>query len=309
MSPWSNTTHEATVASPMVWLMSKHSMRCRLSVKSSACCNDCQPRLLVRLLAEALRHGQARVGERHFHPHPALAGDAPADLHLVARLLAQQGLQCFAVKRLADENLARHRLTEVMLLQERLKRRCGVVLVGITGEKALVAQMSPAPHHHQVDAHHALLFIAGDDVRIRPAAAADVLLFLHPAQGPDLVAVQRSFLVTELLRRQLHFFGDGFHHLLVLALHEQRGIVHIGTIALRIDQTHAGRGAALDLVQQAGARAVAEHAVLAGAQAEHLLQQLDALLDRAGIGKGAEILVALVLRAAIVAEPRESGAR
>jgi hypothetical protein len=50
----------------------------------------------------------------------------------------------------------------------------------------------------------------------------------------------------------------------------------------------AGRAAALDLMQQTRPRAVAEHAVLAGAQAEHLLQDLDAFAHRQRVRKRAE---------------------
>src|SRR5207237_9901025 len=71
------------------------------------------------------------------------------------------------------------------------------------------------------------------------------------------------------------------------------------------DQAGARRGAAVDLVQQAGARAVLEHRVLAGAQAEHALQELDALAHRVGVRKRAEVAVLPVLRAAVESEARE----
>ena len=50
----------------------------------------------------------------------------------------------------------------------------------------------------------------------------------------------------------------------------------------RVHQPDAGRAAAADLVLQAGPRAVAEHAVLAAAQLEQLVHQVERLAHRAG---------------------------
>jgi hypothetical protein len=72
------------------------------------------------------------------------------------------------------------------------------------------------------------------------------------------------------------------------------------------DAANTGRGAALDLVQQTGPRTVGEHGVLAGAQLEHLLQQLDAFAHRIGIGVGAERLVALLRRATVISQAWET---
>ena len=61
----------------------------------------------------------------------------------------------------------------------------------------------------------------------------------------------------------------------------------------------------MNLVQQTGTGAVVEHAVFAGADAENLLQQLDALLGRIGIRIRAEVLMLAIGRAAIVGQARE----
>ena len=65
-------------------------------------------------------------------------------------------------------------------------------------------------------------------------------------------------------------------------------------------------GAAMDLVQQAGPRAVVEDGVLAGAQLEHALQDLHALAHRMRAGEGAEVLVPAVSRAPVVGHAREA---
>src|SRR5690606_24667589 len=69
--------------------------------------------------------------------------------------------------------------------------------------------------------------------------------------------------------------------------------------------SYARRGAALDLVQQTGARAVLEHRVLAGTQAEDLLQQVDALPRRTAVRERPEVARAARERAAVVGQARE----
>ena len=66
-----------------------------------------------------------------------------------------------------------------------------------------------------------------------------------------------------------------------------------------------GAGAAGDLVQHAGTRAVGEHRGLAGAQLEDLLQQRHALAHGAGTGERAEVAVAAVEPAAMEAQLRK----
>jgi len=61
----------------------------------------------------------------------------------------------------------------------------------------------------------------------------------------------------------------------------------------------------MNLVQQTGARAVAEYAVLAGADAKNFLQQLYTFLGSVRIGIGPEILVLLAGCTAIVGNTRK----
>ncbi|MNM65846.1 hypothetical protein D3C81_773080 [compost metagenome] len=61
----------------------------------------------------------------------------------------------------------------------------------------------------------------------------------------------------------------------------------------------------MDLMQQARAGAVVEHRILAGAQLEHLLQDLHAFAHRVGARKRAEVLVLAVRRAPVIGHARE----
>ena len=79
---------------------------------------------------------------------------------------------------------------------------------------------------------------------------------------------------------------------------------HVLGVVFGRDQAHAGATAALDLVQQAGPRAVGKHRILAGAQAEYFLHQLDGFLHRPGVRVGAEIAVLAVRGATVVGHAR-----
>ena len=95
------------------------------------------------------------------------------------------------------------------------------------------------------------------------------------------------------------------HQLVLVAEQEALGVLDVARVVVGRDQAHARPRAALDLVQQARPRAVVEDGVLAGAQAEHLLDQLDRLLDRPGARERAEVAVLAVDRAAVVGDARE----
>ena len=96
------------------------------------------------------------------------------------------------------------------------------------------------------------------------------------------------------------------HHFLRFACQEALGIADIAGIVSALPFRHARPGAASDLVQQAGSTAVVEDRVLAGAQFENLLDQLDRLFYRPGTREGPEVAVALVDRATVIADARIS---
>ncbi len=177
------------------------------------------------------------------------------------------------------------------------------------GEVGAVAQVAASAHHRQVHAGAAALELHGEDVDVlvarRQAALVHGLLVQHPRQRRDAVAVLRGALELEHLGVAHHLGLQLGHHRLVVAQQEALGVVHVARVVGRRDQAHARARAALDLVQQAGPRAVGEHGVLAGTQAEHLLDQLDRLLDGPRARIRAEVLVLAVDGAAVVGHARE----
>lgn len=172
------------------------------------------------------------------------------------------------------------------------------------GEKCLVPQVPPAPYHRQVHADLAALHVDRDHVGIA-AAPFHGLLVQHAGQRRQLVAQGGGLLETHLLRRGEHPRLDIREHGLGLAAQELRGPVHVQGVVRGRDQPHARPGAAMDLIEQTGPRPVGEDRVLAGAQAENLLQDLYALAHRPYVGERAEILVGAVRGPAVVGDAGE----
>ncbi len=175
-------------------------------------------------------------------------------------------------------------------------------------EVGAVAEVAAAAHHGQVDAGAAAGHLGGQDIDVlvagRQAAYLHRLLVQHARQRADAVAQLGRLLELQRLGPAHHLRLQVVDHGLRLAEQETLGIAHVACVVVAADQSHARPRAALDLVQQARPRAVVEHRVLAGAQAEHLLHELDRLLHRPGVGVGAEIAVLAIDGAAEIGHAR-----
>jgi hypothetical protein len=182
-------------------------------------------------------------------------------------------------------------------------------LADLAREVGAVAQVAAAAHHRQVDAGAAALHHHGDDVDVGVARGFHALGVQHLRQRLDLVAHRCRLLELQVLGVGQHLRVQVFQHLGLAPAQEFGGVVDVAPVVLGRDQVHAGPAAAADLVQQAGTRAVVEDAVLAGAQLEHLLQQLHRFLDRPGARERTEVLVLLVQRAAVIGHARGVAAR
>ena len=163
----------------------------------------------------------------------------------------------------------------------------------------------PALAHHQ-HLHHRQPVAHGDRHRVHVAAPVGlhVLLLLHRLDGGELVAQFRRPLEIQLLGGFLHLLGEVVTDLAAAAGEKIHRHAHLLGVRLAADELHAGRGAALDLVLQAGPRAVAEEAVPAVAHAEHLLHQRQGFADAAGTRIGPEIAAARPALAAMKGDAR-----
>ena len=89
------------------------------------------------------------------------------------------------------------------------------------------------------------------------------------------------------------------------AVQKRHGMANLLAVFFGRHRTHARRGAAVDLREQARAVAVGEYAVFAGAKPKHFLQDFNAVAHRIAVGIGAEILVRLFGRAAKIGQLRK----
>ena len=218
--------------------------------------------------------------------------------------LGAQHVEHFRVLRfLGTDDHARNGGAGVVLGEKGIEHggeRVLVHLAHLGGKVGLVAQVTTAADHGQVQADMTIGLFDGDDVGIGVGVDLHRLLVLHARQGTDAVAQHGRLLEAQfpggLLHLGLHLFED----FLVPPFQEGDGGVDITPVVFLVDQPHAGRAAAANLVQQAGARTVGEVAVLAGAQVKDLLQQLDALAHGKGAGIGAEELRTPVRTAPVV---------
>lgn len=166
--------------------------------------------------------------------------------------------------------------------------------------------MAAAAHHREVHAHAPALRDDGQDVDVAVAADLDRLLVQHRRERAHLVAHSRRLLELQLGRERVHLLLEFVHHLGLPPEQEARGVRHVDRVVVLGDRADARRRATPDLMQQARPRTVVEHRILAGAQLEYALQDLDALAHRPRTRERPEILVLLVDRAAVIRHARKA---
>ena len=168
-----------------------------------------------------------------------------------------------------------------------------------------VAQMPATTHHGEVDAGLAALHADRQHVHILVGRGGlHCLLVQDVAECGQLVTHFCGLFEFQLFGMRQHPLLQLLHHVVGGAIEKIAGMSHVLGVVFGRDQAHAGATAALDLVQQAGPRAVGKHRILAGAQAEYFLHQLDGFLHRPGVRVGAEIAVLAVRGATVVGHAR-----
>ena len=199
----------------------------------------------------------------------------------------------------------RRRFALQVVLPDELRQNLGRLGERRPREERRAAQAASAAHEHQ---RHAILAVARrhrDHIGVVIGAGCDDLLRLNGLEVRQLVPQPRRIL-------ELQPLGCGFHaptqfllHLVVAAFQDLDRGAGIARIVLRRYQPNARRRAALDLVLQAGARAVRKIAVLAIAQAKQFLQLLQRFAHRTGGRIRAEVAAGLLARAAVEAQTRK----
>src|SRR5207249_9162988 len=107
-------------------------------------------------------------------------------------------------------------------------------------------------------------------------------------------------LEIERLGGTLHLGREALLHIMAMPGEKSLRLIEQCGVGLAADVPDARRAAALDLIEQAGARAIGEQVVAARAQQKCLLQGDQRTIDRTSGGERPEISALLVARAAIL---------
>ena len=222
---------------------------------------------------------------------------------MVAALGQRRFDEVGVLDRMAHEDLRWSLAREVVLLEEGAQRLALAAQPALQ-KKVRAAEVPAAAQEDDGDAavppgpgqRHGVDVLAGD--------ARHRLAGLDLLQHGDLVAQPRGLLELQTLRRRIHATSQVDDDLVVASLENAGRIRHVLRIRLLRDEPDAGRRAALDLVLQAGPRAVREERVLARTDAEQFLQQQQRLAGRDAVRVRAEEPSRLLARAAEVGQSR-----
>ena len=312
MASRSKMTQDATAASPIVCEISKHSMRCTDDGNPSASCNAARRSSCVAFCASFWRIANvAFCSAMASHTRRSPPG-LPTISTFCPDCTDSTSASAAMIGGVRHDDRRRDRTLDVVLLEERrhdFGKRRGIDGIGMPRKERAVADVAAAADHHDIDGEETALRSRRDDVDVAGRRAFHELPRLQRLQAADLVANARRALEFERGRRRLHLRLQLDQHFIRLAAQEQRRAFDVVAIFLFADEAHAGRGAALDLVEHARPRTVGEHRVLARAQHEDLLQRRDAVADRARAGERSEVPVAAIERAAMEAQLRKRIAR
>ena len=163
-----------------------------------------------------------------------------------------------------------------------------------------IAEMASATNHGQIHADASALDRHRNHVRINLSAGVDRLLLQNPPERRHPVSIDCGFLKSQILCSFQHGGFKFGHQSTVFATQKPTGLNDIGPISLGLNRPNARRAAAVDLCQQARTAAVNENRVLAAAQPKHLLQHLDTLFDRPGVGIRAKVLPVAINPTAVI---------
>jgi len=256
------------------------------------------------LLAGAFRHaprqGLARIHFSGFDEVALFAALRFVDRHLTVRLDGQRlGEKSGLRRRHRDIDLARRLAGVVKLRDERIEHDWRLVLLVVLRKEGVIAPVLPRPEKEYLHAGLPAFRVNSEHISLANAARIDVLRALNIGKRADAVAQFRGAFKIEIGGSLFHLFRQGALNLRALAGKKRLRLVHKLFVVFGAHQSDAGRGATLDLVQQARARAAFVNAVRAGAQEKRFLQRVQCAVDGAGGSERAVIGTRALLRAAM----------
>ncbi len=167
-----------------------------------------------------------------------------------------------------QQHLVGRRRAEVVVEADERREELGVgELLARERERAARRQLAAADRHDD-ELERDALAVKADDVLVAEVRRHDPLLLERHLERAHLVADVGRHLEVGARRGVLHAHAQAVHELVALAVEEEADVAHLLGVGFARDRQHAGRGAALDLVLQAGAAAVVQDVVGARAQLE-----------------------------------------
>ena len=192
----------------------------------------------------------------------------------------------------------------VELADEGAEDGLGRIVRPVAREECTVAVVLARAEEEHLDAGLPRLDVDGHHVRVPHRGQVDALAHLDVGERLDAVAEGRRGLEFQRVAGRGHALGEPALHLLAAPGEEGAGLVDQPVVVGLGDAADAGRGAALDLVLQAGPRAALQHRIRARAQRKGALQRVDGEVHRAGRSEGAEVVAACTLGAAVLGDLR-----
>ena len=227
--------------------------------------------------------------------------DFDAALGLGGQRIGQQ-LPARHLVRQQDE--ARHRLVVVELGDEAFQHLVdGKCAIG-PGEVGAVAPVLAGAEEEHLHARLPAVLMGGEYVGLLDALGIDGLVGGDVRERPEAIAIFGGLLVVEPVGGLLHQALVHLAHVLAFAAQEAHGLADQHVVVLEADLARARRRAALDLMQQARARAALEYGVRARSQQERPLQHVDGAVDGASRGERPEVFALAVARAAMLDDLR-----
>ena len=197
--------------------------------------------------------GVAYIEFGKFHPAAPQTARLAGEPHGLPGLLCKNGLKPVLFgNRVVQINFCWHRLAQVILTEKGSENFSVVGRLAKSREEQPVAEVAAIANERDAHASHAAFLHQRNDVGVF-CCSAHRLAFLNLTQHRNPVAVARGRFVIERRRRRIHAFRGFLHHGLAFAIQKKGNMAHVLGIGLGVDVTDAGRGAAFDLVQQAGA--------------------------------------------------------
>ena len=196
----------------------------------------------------------------------------------------------------------------VELEQEVLDQLGGATLLDAVGDPAALAADPAAADVEDLDGDLERVLGQGDHVDVGAVAEDHRLLLQRPLHRAEVVAEPGRLLEVLAVGGGVHLPLDPPDERPGLAGHEVAEVVDDLAVVLGADVADAGRGALVDVAEQARPADLAgalEDAVGAAPHREDPQQDVDGLADRPGVAVGAEVAGALALGAAADHHPRE----